>query len=51
MEDENITTTAEEEGTTLISTEGMPEWLVGLIERLMQVFTKLMIKLGIKLAL
>lgn len=32
------------------STEGMPEWLVGLINRLMQVFTKLLIKFGIKLA-
>ena len=31
--------------------EGMPDWFVELIDRLMQVFTKLMIKLGLKIAL
>ena len=35
--------------TNPISTEGMPSWLIELIDRLMQVFTKLMIKFGLKL--
>ena len=39
----------DEEGNFTLDTAGMPEWLVELIDRLMQVFTKLMIKFGLKL--
>ena len=45
MDDENIVV---DEGIAL-DTANMPEWLVELIDRLMQVFTKLLIKFGLKL--
>ena len=46
MDDENIVV---DEGGFTLDTANMPEWLVELIDRLLQVFTKLMIKLGLKL--
>lgn len=49
-EDETTTEPAAEEGTGIDLSE-YPDWLVELINRLIQVLTKLLIKFGIKMQL
>ena len=50
MDDETVVVDEGTETGFTLDTENMPTWLVELIDRLMQVLTKLLIKFGLKLA-